>query len=196
MTKRKNDYQEDGYEQCCQGTGHAEHCEAREPAEDIADLIARLPCDGCCPDGHRPVGMQAMQDVAARSARSLLQRKNKRRVCITSDQATPHRGPLRAPCSDCPWRRDSLAGWLGPNTPAEWVALAHGEARIDCHALRGPQCAGAAIYRANVSKRTRGAQLRLPSNVVAVFAAPSEFLQHHERKPVARRRAHTKGARP
>lgn len=51
--------------ECCGGTGHASDCEAREPAWDLDDLFFRTPCAGCCPSGHRPKGLQAMQDEAA-----------------------------------------------------------------------------------------------------------------------------------
>jgi hypothetical protein len=46
--------------------GHREDCEALEPAWDIGDLIARTPCDGCCPNGCEPDGFQATQDRATR----------------------------------------------------------------------------------------------------------------------------------
>jgi len=48
---------------------------------------------------------------------------------MTLPQATPR------PCNDCPWRRKSCAGWLGP--------------------FGIKQCAGAAVYRANVCKSPR-----------------------------------------
>ena len=51
--------------ECCDGTGHADGCESREPAWDIGDLVCRYPCTGCCPEGHTPTGLQAMQDAAA-----------------------------------------------------------------------------------------------------------------------------------
>lgn len=62
----------DEYEYCCEGTGHGESCESREPAHDLADLICRAPCLGCCPNGHHPSGIQADQDRTAVKARSML----------------------------------------------------------------------------------------------------------------------------
>lgn len=86
------------------------------------------------------------------------------------------------PCSDCPWQRDALPGWLGSGTPAEWVDTAHGECRVECHVILGMQCAGMAIYRANVVKKPRDpAILTLPKDKQRVFATPTEFLDHHER---------------
>jgi len=85
------------------------------------------------------------------------------------------------PCSDCPLRRDSLSGWLGgTGTPDDWVACLHSDARMDCHVLRGAQCAGAAIYRANVYKSPRDKTvLRLAPNREQVFSSPGEFVTHH-----------------
>ena len=73
----------------------------------------------------------------------------KRRL-ISSDEATPAgKQPIR-PCSDCPWARASLPGWLGGLSTREWLELAHGEVRIECHVHPDAECAGAAVYRANV----------------------------------------------
>lgn len=88
-----------------------------------------------------------------------------------------------APCSDCPWRRDSLPGWLGGGEPQEFIDMAHGEYKYPCHVIVNQQCAGMAIYRANVVKCPRDASiLRLPGDTDKVFATPVEFLNHHERK--------------
>lgn len=83
-------------------------------------------------------------------------------------------------CSDCPWSRGSVAGWLGGMTAEEWLRDAHGEARILCHVHLPHQCAGAATYRANTLKvpRDRDA-LVLPADKKRCFATPAEFLKHH-----------------
>ena len=107
-----------------------------------------------------------------------------RRQLVTSDEAVPCEGQPTKPCSDCPWARAALAGWLGEMTPEEWLQVAHSDAKIDCHTLVGPQCAGAAIYRANVSKHPRDPEvLRLPSDRARVFSSPVEFLKHHKGTP-------------
>ena len=105
--------------------------------------------------------------------------KSHRRMLITDDEAIPVAGQPEVPCSDCPWRRDSLRGWLGDASVKEWIAAAHGEERIDCHVLVGPQCAGAAIYRSNVCKRPRDKSLLLLDRSDAIFALPQEFEAHH-----------------
>lgn len=62
----------DEFDGCCEGTGHADGCESREPAHDIGDLICRAPCAGCCSEGHKPQGLQAMQDQTGIKARMIL----------------------------------------------------------------------------------------------------------------------------
>jgi hypothetical protein len=81
-----------------------------------------------------------------------------------------------------------MEGWLGSMSVEAWLAAAHGEARIDCHTLKGPQCAGAAIYRANVGKLPRDRDLlRLPSDRVTVFATRPEFVEYHASAANARK---------
>lgn len=101
------------------------------------------------------------------------------------------------PCNDCPWRRNSLPGWLGPFNAGEWLLLAHGEAAIACHLTIADsdedgngdwnqpgmrQCAGAAIFRANICKSPRNPEIaRLPQDRENVFSWNDEFIAHHER---------------
>ncbi len=63
----------------CDDTGHHESCESREPAWDIGDLVCRYPCDGCCPNGCKPHGLQAMQDDMQQRANGLLGRLSGKR---------------------------------------------------------------------------------------------------------------------
>lgn len=107
------------------------------------------------------------------------------RQLITNDEAVPASEQHKKACSDCPWARASLAGWLGALSADQWLMEAHGEANIDCHVLTGVQCAGAAIYRANIAKLPRDPELlRLQPDREKVFASPSEFLAHHKGGPV------------
>lgn len=94
------------------------------------------------------------------------------------------------PCAECPWRRDSRSGHLGPNTAEEWAELAHGESPIACHMtiesddqpwpeLR--QCAGSAIFRANICKSPRNPEVAVgQQDTKTVFAWDDEFIAHHE----------------
>ena len=104
-----------------------------------------------------------------------------KRKLISSREAIPATKQHCKPCSDCPWARDALPGWLGSMSPEEWVAAAHGEAIAECHAHTGVQCAGMAIYRANVAKLPRSREaLKLPADRELVFASAKEFKEHHD----------------
>lgn len=101
----------------------------------------------------------------------------------------------KKPCAGCPWRRVSINGWLGDETPEGFVREAHGDGLMPCHrtvdyedpdwmeTLDGAQqCAGMAIYRANVCKNPRHPRaLRLEPDRENVFATPQEFIDHHSR---------------
>ncbi len=103
-------------------------------------------------------------------------------VMTSSAEAKPAKRQHKKPCHDCPWRRTAMPGWLGGDTPAAWVAEAHSDNVIECHTRLGVQCAGAAIYRANVCKTSRDTSvLRLPSAHAVVFSSPTEFMLHHAR---------------
>ena len=103
---------------------------------------------------------------------------------ITSEEAVVGKVQHTKACSDCPWRRDSLKGWLGGHSPEEFVHIAHSDTRYDCHTLKGQQCAGMAIYRRNTCKRVDPPLLTLPADHEHVFSNRREFLGHHELKGV------------
>jgi hypothetical protein len=110
-----------------------------------------------------------------------------KRKLISSAEATPAPKQIVQPCSDCPWAREALNGWLGGNTADKWIRMAHGEVFIECHVHPNVQCAGVAIYRANVCKSVRGTELlRLEPDRKIVFARPAEFLEHHSKLPTRR----------
>lgn len=91
-----------------------------------------------------------------------------------------------------------MRGWLGGNDPAWFTTLAHGDAAYPCHTEtdeedlpkvvldgvtgEGPhQCAGLAIYRANICKKSRIPEVEsLPADRESVFTSPAEFIEHHE----------------
>ena len=121
------------------------------------------------------------------------------------------RPPAKAPCSECPWRRDAEPGWLGPHTPEEWAAMAHADGQIACH-LTIPSdtpedgsdldemtaCAGAAIFRANVCKSPRSLrgipEQHLRADRQRVFSWDNEFIEYHA-EAAARRLAMREKAR-
>jgi hypothetical protein len=105
----------------------------------------------------------------------------KRRL-ISSAEAVPAKGQHKKPCSDCPWARTALNGWLGGVSIEQWLADARSDASVECHTLTGAQCAGMSIYRANTAKLPRDPNvLRLPANPKTVFRNADEFMEHHKK---------------
>jgi hypothetical protein len=102
-------------------------------------------------------------------------------MCFMSKQHTQ-------PCRECPWQRKSWRGWLGKgNNVAYWLDKAHNEVAVCCHMKQNAQCAGIGIYRGNVGKLPKFAEvMALPPDKVKVFASPMEFIAHHERSPRAK----------
>lgn len=107
---------------------------------------------------------------------------------------------MKAPCAACPFRRDSLPGWLGDATPEDFMAAVLGDAPMPCHETidysdpgwkeawlegrKGKGCAGSHVFFANIHKLSRDpSRPALPADRVRVFARPQEFLSHHQRKP-------------
>lgn len=112
---------------------------------------------------------------------------------MTNDEAKP---VTKTPCDECPWRRNSIPGFTGPESPQTWIDCAHGDGYIACHktikksgTVSGQtqwshQCAGAAIFRANVHKQPRDPDVTvLPADRKAVFARNEEFMEHHDLAP-------------
>jgi hypothetical protein len=93
------------------------------------------------------------------------------------------------PCSECPWRRESAGGWLGPWTAEEWVTLANSDEPIACHTsieisdvwtAKTRQCAGAAAYRKATGKLPRNPEVAVGPLQPNTFTNPIEFLDHHQ----------------
>lgn len=122
--------------------------------------------------------------ISSTKFRGVFKDMEKRRdKLISSDEAVQAKCQHKTPCSDCPWRRDSLNGWLGSMTPEEWVRVAHSDSTVDCHTLKGAQCAGIAVYRRNVAKMAYPPNLRLEADKEKVFGFPTEFIAHHSKMP-------------
>ncbi len=103
----------------------------------------------------------------------------KRRKLISNDEAVETAKQHTTPCSDCPFARTALNGWLGGGTIEEWLRHAHSETLVNCHVCSNQQCAGLAIYRRNVCRLPQPPLLVLPADKVKVFATPMEFTAHH-----------------
>lgn len=91
------------------------------------------------------------------------------------------------PCNDCPWRKASTPGWLGPYSAKRWLRAVHGETAIACHeTIKVPgswegtrQCAGSGSFRANVCKSPRDPRVVQGPPCDDVFGSNQEFLDHH-----------------
>jgi hypothetical protein len=102
------------------------------------------------------------------------------------------------PCKECPFRRDSWRGWLGPWN-VEDLLWALGREAFPCHktitgrfmAMDDPAlvgCAGAAIFLNNKSERSRHPYTAAHQKAVAgipaaekaaIFTNGNEFREHH-----------------
>jgi hypothetical protein len=106
--------------------------------------------------------------------------KRLERKLISSDEAVFTKKQHVAPCSDCPWAKKALHGWIGGTTVEKWIQVAHSDEPSECHVHPNQQCAGLAIYRANVCKKPRDPEvLVLPADRKLVFSSPVEFAEHH-----------------
>lgn len=99
---------------------------------------------------------------------------------------------LQRPCNECPYSKTVTPGALGGSDPSVYVGQGHGPFWLPCHKnvdFKDPnwkqdtevqQCAGAAIYRANVGRDIvmPGSLHKLPADE-SVFQSPAELLAHH-----------------
>ena len=110
---------------------------------------------------------------------------------------TTYRKPAKAPCSDCPFRRKAMPGWLGAANPQSFITAISMEQPLPCHQTIdytnpdwkvqweaqkvGNICAGALIMSANMCKLPRDRSFpRLERDVLRVFKLPQEFIDYHE----------------
>jgi len=101
------------------------------------------------------------------------------RKLISSDEGVESETQHTKACSDCPWRRDSLPGWLGGLSVEEWLHRAHTDTYVPCHVVTNQQCAGLAIYRRNTCKSVRPPLLTLPADRELCLSNRLEFEAHH-----------------
>lgn len=102
---------------------------------------------------------------------------------------------VKKPCNDCPFRKASLAGWLGASTPHQFISTTMADHPMPCHLTvdysdpawkakldtsGASYCAGALTFFANIFKLSRDLDRPRMPRSDAVFASPQEFLDHHE----------------
>lgn len=107
---------------------------------------------------------------------------------------TEFKSKRKKPCKECPFaRKNNLTGsYPGGASPLTYIGQSIGPFWLPCHMEKEyegkntdpssvNQCAGAAIYRANVGVASKMPKqiLSLPENKKEVFETHSEFLSHY-----------------
>lgn len=104
------------------------------------------------------------------------------------------------PCKQCPFRKDSLAGWLADYTPQDLHNIVMNELEFPCHMThetdisfeeaasnKYPLCAGALGYMRKNAKKPRKPELaelvsRIDKEILDDILSVSEFFDHHTKK--------------
>lgn len=103
----------------------------------------------------------------------------------------------KSPCSQCPFRRNSVRGYLGADDPEHFLSLTMRDATMPCHMdidysdkdwlttqePDAPLCVGALQFQNNFMKLARDPEVARGQRAVGesanVFSNPEEFLVHH-----------------
>ncbi len=64
------------------------------------------------------------------------------RRLISSDEAVHAKRQHEKACSDCPWARTALNGWLGGASIDDWLRAAHGDVHVPCHVIDNAELCG------------------------------------------------------
>lgn len=98
----------------------------------------------------------------------------------------------KRPCNDCAFRRGSVPGKLGGSPTSTYVGQSVGPFWVPCHLhtnyddpnwksdLSKPQCAGMAVFRANLAVRPVPGLLQAEQDFETVFSSHEEFVAHHD----------------
>lgn len=104
------------------------------------------------------------------------------------------RDNLKKPCKQCPFRKQSLPGWLGDASPEQFIATVMNDEEMPCHStvdytdkhwrrsLRTKKvsyCKGSLIFFSNICKLSRDRARPTAEPSEDVFRSPQEFLKHH-----------------
>lgn len=107
---------------------------------------------------------------------------------------TQYRPPVAKPCSDCPFRRKAMPGWLGASSPEGFIDCMERDEPLPCHQTidydnnphwlvewmhqkTGNMCAGALIFMAN--KVQQHPFQRMSKDHENVFSNTIEFVRYH-----------------
>jgi hypothetical protein len=102
----------------------------------------------------------------------------------------------KVPCKECPFRKDSVAGWLANYTPQDLHTLVMSEQPFPCHmthekdlefneAEEYPLCKGALAYMKKNAKSPRNQELNALVKAVEPEVTENilgfvEFFKHHD----------------
>lgn len=100
------------------------------------------------------------------------------------------------PCKACPWIRASEPGYLGGSEAEVYVGQAVLPFWLPCHSSANyegkasdvnavVECAGAAMFRANIGVKLPPSLLSMPADQEVAFGSLAEFYAHHKGIPVA-----------
>lgn len=110
--------------------------------------------------------------------------------------SSSYRPPTKQPCSDCPFRRKAMPGWLGAGSPESFVDCMNRDEPLPCHQTidyddpawlekwstqeSGSMCAGALVFMANKLQRPKAPGFpTMPQDKINVFANTLEFVRYH-----------------
>lgn len=107
----------------------------------------------------------------------------------------PPKHDVKKPCSQCPWIRTVEPNALGGSDALVYIGQVHGPFFLPCHhdcdfsdpnwkeKVDTQQCAGAAIFRANVGIESMMPDFlhKLPADEEAVFSNAAQFIAHHRK---------------
>lgn len=89
---------------------------------------------------------------------------------------------VKAPCGNCPFRKDSRKGWLGEERAKE---IAESDSFV-CHKNTKLQCAGHMVVCENNNEFVRMAEIFYKEkppikNKQVLLKKPIDFIKHHKR---------------
>lgn len=103
-------------------------------------------------------------------------------MCSTSDHRDDKLPHITSPCGQCPFRKDSHAGWLGRDRMARILAADS----FVCHKRKDKQCAGFMLMKGEESTYVQmagrmGIELGLKGHEL-VFESHAACVDHHCRE--------------
>ncbi len=116
---------------------------------------------------------------------------------------TQYRPPVGKPCSDCPFRRKAMPGWLGGSAPEGFIDCMQRDEPLPCHQTIdyddphwlvkwmgqggdvGNVCAGSLIFMANKIQRPHDPNFpTMKPDHETVFSNSVEFVRYHREAAV------------